>query len=156
MGLTLALAKGRVEERISLLALAWLGFDVVEHVLTTQCFGDSFGCVFREWVIRIRAGDLEQAIVEHHDPELSERHAGRDQNLVHVVNAETAGLLNPVFDERVAQSVLGFRFGKIRAFDDETVFAHCCLAIDSVGRPRITLPPYPLTAKQKMKSVFVV
>jgi hypothetical protein len=25
--------------------------------------------------------------------------------------------------------VLGLRFGKIRAFDDETVFAHCCLGV---------------------------
>jgi hypothetical protein len=71
------------------------------------------------------------------------------------VNTKTSGLLNPIFDERVAQSVLGLRFGKIRAFDDETVFAHCCLGFDSVGRPPITLPPSFVTAKQKIKSVFV-
>jgi len=33
-------------------------------------------------------------------------------------------LFDPVFDERIAQSVLGLRLGEIRAFDDETIFAH--------------------------------
>jgi len=49
--------------------------------------------------------------------------------------------------------MLSLRFGKIGAFDDETVFAHCCLGFYSVGRPPITLPPYLFTAKQKIKSV---
>jgi hypothetical protein len=40
------------------------------------------------------------------------------------MDAKAACLLDPVFDERIAQSMLGFRLGKIRAFDDETIFAH--------------------------------
>jgi hypothetical protein len=40
------------------------------------------------------------------------------------VNAKASGLFNPIFDERVTQSVLGLRFREICAFDDETVFAH--------------------------------
>ena len=73
---------------------------------------------------RIRAGDLENTVVEHHHSEQSESDAGGDQNFIHVVDAKAACLFDPVLDERIAQSVLGFRLGKIRAFDDETIFAH--------------------------------
>jgi hypothetical protein len=40
------------------------------------------------------------------------------------VEAETTCLFNPILDKRIAQSVFGFRLGEIRAFDDETIFAH--------------------------------
>ena len=33
-------------------------------------------------------------------------------------------MFDPIFDERIAQSVFGFRLGEIRAFDDETIFGH--------------------------------
>src|SRR5829696_10448352 len=75
-------------------------------------------------MIRIGARDLENAFVEHHDAEGAERHTGSDQDLVHVVDAEASCLFYPVFDEGIAQSVFGLRFGKIRAFDNETIFAH--------------------------------
>jgi len=75
-------------------------------------------------VIRISAGDLEDAVVEHHYAERAEGDAGTDDDLVHVVKTETACLFNPIFDKRIAQSVFGFGLGKIRAFDDETIFAH--------------------------------
>ena len=69
-------------------------------------------------MVWISAGDFEKSVVNHDNAEGAQRYTRRYLNLIHVVNAEAAGLLDPVFDERVAQSVLGLRFGKIRAFDD--------------------------------------
>ena len=46
------------------------------------------------------------------------------QDVDAIVNAEAAGLLDPVFKEWVAQGVRGLRFVKICAFDNETIFAH--------------------------------
>jgi len=98
--------------------------DLVEHVLASQCFGNTFRGVLGERVFRIGACDLEDTLVEHHYSEQPESHARSDQNFIHVVNAKTSGLFDPILDERIAQSVFGFRLGKIRAFDDETIFAH--------------------------------
>jgi hypothetical protein len=106
------------------LLTAWFRADLVKHVLASQCFGNTFRRVLRERVFGICAGDLENTVVEHHHSEQSESHAGSDQNFIHVMNAKASCLFDPVFDERIAQSVLGFRLGKIRAFDDETIFAH--------------------------------
>lgn len=121
--------------------------DLLEHILTSQGLGDAFSFVLGERMVGIGARNLKHAIVDHYDPERTERHTRRDQDLVYVVDAEAAGLLNPVFKEWVAQSVLGLRFGKIRAFDDETVFAHLDLGVCGVDRTALTLPPYLLVAK---------
>src|SRR4029079_15223135 len=103
---------------------AWLSFDFVEHVLTSQCVGDSFGLVLGQRVVRIGARNFENAVVNHYHSERAECDTRTDDDLIHVVNAEAACLFDPIFDERIAQSVFGFRLGKIRAFDDETIFAH--------------------------------
>ena len=89
---------------------ARLDADVVEHVLTAEGFGDAFGFVFGERVFGINAGYLEEAVVEHDDAEHAEGDAGRDLYVAHVVYAKVAGLLNPIFDEGVAQGMLGFGF----------------------------------------------
>jgi hypothetical protein len=103
---------------------AWLGCDLVEHVLASQRFGNTLRRVFGEWVFRVGAGNLKNTFIEHHHSEQPESHSRSNQNFIHVMDAKAACLLDPVFDERIAQSMLGFRLGKIRAFDDETIFAH--------------------------------
>jgi hypothetical protein len=75
-------------------------------------------------MVCIGAGNLKQALVEHHDAKRAKRHAGRNLDLIHVVYFEVPGLFNPVFDERITQGMFGFGFRKIRPLDDETVFAH--------------------------------
>src|SRR6185369_15904987 len=86
---------------------AWLSSNFVEHVLTSQRFRDAFGFMFGQRVIRIRAGNFEDAVVEHHHAERAEGDAGTDDDLVHVVKTETACLFNPILDKRIAQSVFG-------------------------------------------------
>jgi hypothetical protein len=103
---------------------AWFGSDLIEHILAAQRFGNAFGRVLGERMFGIGAGDLEDAVVEHHYSEQTESHARRDQNLIHVVDAKAAGLFDPILDEGIAQSMFGLRLGKIRAFDNETIFAH--------------------------------
>src|SRR5215213_10447109 len=103
---------------------ARLSSDFVKHVLTSQGVRDSFGFVLGQGVLRIGARNLEDTVVEHHNSQRAECDAGKDDDLIHVVNAETACLFDPILDERIAQSVFGFRLREIRAFDDETIFAH--------------------------------
>src|SRR4026209_1040012 len=76
---------------------AWLSFDVVEHVLASQCVRDSLGLVLGQRVVRVGARNLENAVVEHHDAERAHCHTRIDNDLIHVVNAETASLFNPIF-----------------------------------------------------------
>src|SRR5215216_1812108 len=95
---------------------AWLSSDFVEHVLTPQSFGNSFGLVLGQRVLRIGARNLENPVVKHHHSERAEGDARTDDDLIHVVNAEPACLFNPILDKRIAQSVFGFRLGEIRAF----------------------------------------
>jgi hypothetical protein len=66
-------------------------------------------------------GDHVTATLDFHP--VADLHA-QPLYLVHVVEAEMACLFNPFFDKGIAQSVFGVRLGKIRAFDDETIFAH--------------------------------
>ena len=40
------------------------------------------------------------------------------------MDAEAAGLFDPLFKKRVAQGMLSLRFGEVCAFDNETIFAH--------------------------------
>ena len=75
-------------------------------------------------MFRIGARNLENAVVEHYHAQRAECHTRIDYDLIHVVNAEATRLFNPIFDEGIAQSVFGFGLGEIRAFDDETIFAH--------------------------------
>ena len=72
----------------------------------------------------IRARNLKQTIIQHDNAQRAQLHARCNLYFVHVVNSKCAGLLNPVLDEWVAQSVFGLSFRKIRAFDYETIFAH--------------------------------
>jgi hypothetical protein len=113
-----------MDNRVGLSVTAWLGSDFVEHVLTSQRLGDTFGLVLGQRVIGIGARNLEDAVVNHYHSKRAEGDARTDDDLVHVVQAKMAGLFNPIFDEWIAQSVFGFRLGEIRAFDDETIFAH--------------------------------
>ena len=82
-------------------------------------------------MLRVGAGDFKQTIVEHHYAERAKRDAGRHLDFIHVVNFEGSGLFDPIFDERIAQGMLGFRFRKIGPLDDETVFAHVARQITS-------------------------
>src|ERR1041385_8793664 len=99
-------------DSISVSLTAWLSSDFVEHVLTSQCLSDTFRLVLGQWMIRIGARNLENAVVDHHNSQRAECDAGKDDDLIHVVNAETACLFNPIFNEGIAQSVFGFRFVK--------------------------------------------
>src|SRR5690348_13365643 len=103
------------------LLTAWFVADLVEHVLASQRLGHTFRRVFGERVFRIGAGNLENTVIEHHYSEQPESHAGSDQDFIHVVNAKATCFFDPIFDEGIAQSVFGLRFGKIRAFDNETI-----------------------------------
>src|SRR3982750_2281936 len=100
--------------------LARLDGYFVEHVLTTERFGDAARLVFRERVFGVEAGDLEEAVVYHLDAELTERDAGPDHHLAQVVYAEAARLLDPVLYKGVAQRVLGLGDAQVRTFDDQT------------------------------------
>ena len=113
-----------LDNSVRLSVTAWLSSDFVEHVLTSQHLGDTFGLVFGQRVVWIGARNFENAVVKHDHSKRAERDTRTDDDLIHVVNAKMAGLFNPIFDERIAQSVFGFRLGEIRAFDDETIFAH--------------------------------
>jgi hypothetical protein len=100
----------------------WFDRDFLEHGLSFESFGNTFGFVFRERMFRVKAGYLEYSVVEHDDPERAECDAWHNLYLAHIVYAKTPGLLNPVFDERVAQGMFGFPFGQVCALYDETVF----------------------------------
>jgi len=80
--------------------------------------------VLGQRVVRIGARNLENAVVNHYYSQRAECDTRKNDDLIHVVKAKTARLFDPIFDERIAQSVFGFRLGEIRAFDDETIFAH--------------------------------
>jgi len=103
---------------------AWLSSNFFEHVVTTQRFRDAFGLVLSQRVVWFGARDFENTIVEHYNSQRAECNTRTDLDFIHVVNAETARLFNPIFEKWIAQSVFGFRLGKIRAFDNETIFAH--------------------------------
>jgi len=75
-------------------------------------------------MFRVAARDFENAIVQHDDTQLPESYTGSDQDFVHVVETKASCLFNPIFNEGIAQSVLSLSLGKIRAFNDETIFAH--------------------------------
>src|SRR6185369_3682787 len=113
----------RKDSKLGLLT-AWLSCNFVKHVLSSQRLCNRLRLVLSQRVFRICAGDLKHALVEHHHPERSQGYARSNQNFVHVVDTKAARLFDPVFDERIAQSVLGLRLGEIRAFDYETIFAH--------------------------------
>jgi hypothetical protein len=103
---------------------AWLSSNFVEHVLTAQRFSNSLCFVLRERMIGIGARDLENTVVKHHHSERAERDARRDDDLVNVVDTKATGLLDPVFEKGVAESVFSFGLGKVCPFDNETIFAH--------------------------------
>src|SRR5438132_13981924 len=71
----------------------------------------------------INTGYLEEPVIEHDHAKHAKGDAGRDLYVAHIVYAKASCLLDPVLYERVAQGVLGFCFGQICTFDDETVFA---------------------------------
>src|SRR5215217_1431952 len=75
-------------------------------------------------MVRIRARYFKHAILQHYNSKRSKCDTRSNLDLIHVVNAEVACLFHPIFDEWIAQSVFSFRLGKIRAFDDEAIFAH--------------------------------
>ena len=58
-------------------------------------------------MVFIVAGDFEETFVEHYHTKRTQRHARGNLDLVHVVNFEVSGLFDPIFDERVAQGMLG-------------------------------------------------
>src|SRR6185295_4569076 len=118
-------SKTRPPRNVSFWSLtAWLSSDFVEHVLTSQRFGNTFGLVLGQRVIGIGARNLENAVVKHYHSQRAECDTRTDNNLIHVVKTKMTCLFNPIFDKRIAQSVFGFRIGEVRAFNDETIFAH--------------------------------
>jgi len=90
------------------LFLARLNTNLVEHVLPAQRFCDTFRFVLSQRVVGIDGRDLKDALVQHHDTQRTKRYAGRNLNVVHVVDFEVASLLNPILDEWIAQGVFGF------------------------------------------------
>ena len=75
-------------------------------------------------MLRVGAGDFKQALVEHYNAQRTKRNAGGHLYLIHVVDLEMAGLFNPIFNEWIAQGMLGVGLRKIGPFDYETIFAH--------------------------------
>ena len=108
-----------------------LHFDFIKHVLTAQCFGDALGPVLSQWMLWVCAGDLEHAVVKHYYAERAKRDPWRNLNFIRVVDAKVPRLLNPVFNERVSQSMFGFRFREESPLHDETIFAHFACLPDS-------------------------
>src|SRR5258705_4332769 len=94
----------------------------------------------------INAGDFKQALVEHYYAKRAKRNARSHLNLIHVVDLEVAGLFNPVFNEGIAQGMLGIGVRKIGPFDYETVFAHVASIFTS--RVGLTLSPWSVTIQQ--------
>ena len=76
----------------------------------------------------IDAGYFKEALVNLNHSERPECHARRNLNVVDVVNLEVAGLFDPVFDEWIAQGVLGLSLVEIGAFDDEAILADFILS----------------------------
>ena len=75
-------------------------------------------------VFGISARNLKHPVIEHYHSQRPKGDARSDQNFIHIVDTKAARLFDPIFDEGIAQSVFGLRLGEIRAFDDETIFAH--------------------------------
>src|ERR1044072_3645698 len=122
--------------RFTLFALfgpARLDPNLVEHVVTLEGVGDAFGFALGERVARVETVELEDAVFEHLQTELPERDAGHNHHLVEIVNAEAAGLLDPILYKRVAQRMLRLRDRKVRAFQHEAVFAGV-LSLHDVSR----------------------
>ena len=112
------------------LFIAWLDINLIEHVLPSQGFGDTFSFVFREWMLGIDTRYFKHAVVKHHHAQRAQGHARRHLNVIHVVNLEVTCLLDPVLDKRIPQGMLSFAFGQIGAFDDQAklaafVIGHC-------------------------------
>src|SRR5258708_33665870 len=100
------------------LSLAQLDIDLIEHVLSPQCFGDAFRFMFSQGMIGIDAGYFKHTLVQLDHSERTQRHSGRHLNVVHVVNLEVAMLFDPVFDKRIAESMLGLTFRQVSALHD--------------------------------------
>src|SRR5215218_7819378 len=79
---------------VNFLGPARLDPDFVEHVLALEGVGDAFGLALGERVAWVEAVELEDAVFEHLQAELPERDAGHDPQLVEVMGAEAAGLLD--------------------------------------------------------------
>jgi len=97
-------------------------------------------------MLLVGAGDFKQALVKHDDSERAKRNAGGHLYLIHVVDLEVAGLFNPIFNEGIAQGMLGVGLRKIGPFDYETIFAH--VASKFTRRVGLTLSPWSLTIQQ--------
>jgi hypothetical protein len=107
----------------SFLIGAWLDGDFVEHVLMAECLCDAFRLMLGERAFGVAACDFKESLVEHQDAQIAKRNAGRNLYLAHVVYAKAPGLLDPVFDEWVAERVLGFGFRQVSTLYNQTVFA---------------------------------
>ena len=97
-------------------------------------------------MLLIGARDFKQALVEHYYAKRAKGNPGSDLYFIHVVNLEVAGLFNPVFNEGIAQGMLGVGLRKIGPFDYETIFAH--VASKFTRRVGLTLSPWSLTIQQ--------
>src|SRR5437762_700955 len=100
-----------------------LDINIVKHILPPERLGDAFGFVFSQRMFRIDAGYFKKALVNLNHSDGPQRHPRRYLDVVYVVNLEVAGLLDPVFDEWIAQGVLGLSLVEIGAFDDEAILA---------------------------------
>jgi hypothetical protein len=86
--------------------------------------------MLREGAFRVCAGYLKQALVQQAHAQKAELHTRRNLYVAHVVYAKAPGLLDPVFNERVAQGMFGFGFSQVSALDNETVFASFIHGLD--------------------------
>src|SRR5712692_7498055 len=110
------------------LFIAWLDINLVKHILSPQRLGDAFRFVLRQRMIGIDAGYFKEALVNLNHSERAQRYPRGYLDVVYVVNLEVACLLDPVFDERIAQGVLGLSLVEIGAFDDEAILADFILS----------------------------
>ena len=74
-------------------------------------------------MFRIDAGDFKNTFIDLYDPERTQGHTRSHLYVIHIVNLEVTRLLNPILDERIAQSVFGFAFSQVGAFDNQAILA---------------------------------
>src|SRR5438477_10415531 len=108
--------------------IAWLDINLVKHILPPQCLGYAFRFVLSQRMFGVDAGYFKEALINLNHSDRPQRHSRRYLDVVHVMNLEVAGLLDPVFDERIAQGVLGLALVEIGAFDDQAILADFILS----------------------------
>src|SRR6266700_8207615 len=91
-----------------LFVVTWLNPDFVEHILSAQRISDALRLMLGQRVLRICAGNLEDAVIQHNHAERTQRHTRRNLYLVHSVDTKSPCLFDPILDEWIAQGMFCF------------------------------------------------